>query len=419
MKKLRNTLLFSIGLLSLPSWVQAESLKQILQHALAQDPGMDAARADIRVAESQTKISEAGHHPVVSLNQTGVLAQHHTYQNKRRSGPSVNGKINLYSWGAVDAEIESNKHLEDYYQHKFSETREQIGQKVGQFYLGALRAKENLAVYKESLARHNKLIADLKVIISYDPGRAFEMNEALSRKNQVESSIERQERLLHTNLSQLRRYTQKDISENALQDPFANMNTSAFLSRYQNKNATNNPTFLAQKKEYQSAEAAVKASEARRLPEINLEGSASRHEREIYVGVSWDIYNSATKHEVAKNYHSKAAAEARLREIELNVLEQARTAELEMARSEKLAQSTHRQIKMQRKVVEDSESQYGIAMKSLINVLDSYQDLSSMQAEEVAARNDYRDAALLYLASQARIANWAGFTTLNLSKTGE
>ena len=47
------------------------------------------------------------------------------------------------------------------------------------------------------------------MIVSYDNGRAFELTEALSRLNQVESNIARQERVLSTSLSQLARYTKK------------------------------------------------------------------------------------------------------------------------------------------------------------------------------------------------------------------
>ncbi|WP_018651177.1 TolC family protein [Actinobacillus capsulatus] len=416
MKKSYYTLL-SVGLfLFAPSHSQAESLKQILQYAFTQHPNLDEARANIRIAESQTKISEAGHHPIISLSQNKILAQKHTYQGERRSDPSINGRINLYSWGAVEAEIERDKHRVEYYQHKFSETRETMGQTIGQYYLSALRAKENIAIYQESLARHKKLIEDLKIIVSYDPGRTFELNEAVTRRNQVETNIARQERILYTNLSQLGRYSKNEVDKNALQDPFSSQDTLAFLKRYRSNNLSTNPTYLAQEKEFESTKAAVKAAEARRLPSINLEGSASRHEREVYVGVSWDIYNSATKHEAERSRHSQTAADAKLRSIKLEMEERARTAEQEMFRSQKLAKITQRQIKLQRKVVNDTELQFDIATKSLLNLLDAYQELTSVQAEEVAARNDYRDAALLYLVSQAKLASWAGFSTLNLTE---
>ncbi|WGE88960.1 TolC family protein [Actinobacillus arthritidis] len=365
--------------------------------------------------ESQVKISEAGHLPVVSLSNTGVLAQKHKYSSERRSGMSLNGKVNLYSWGAVEAEIERDKSKEGYYRHKFTETREQVGQKIGEYYLVALRAKESIKVYRESLVRHEKLIQDLKVIVSYDVGRESELNEAQSRRNQVEATIAQQERILYTSLSQLSRYSGQAVDESALDDPFTKVDPVKFLQQYRNPDINNNPTFLAQQKEFESTEAALRASEARRLPAINLEGSASRHEREVYVGVSWDLYNPASKHTVEYNRHSQAA-DAKLREIELELEEKGRTAEEEMLRNKQLLKITGRQINLQKKVVEDTELQFDIAMKSLINVLDAYQELTSVQIAEVSARNDFRDVALLYLVSQANVSKWAGIATLDLTK---
>lgn len=391
-------------------------LKDILQVALEYDPSLDEARANISMAESQTKISEAGHEPVISLANTGVIAQKHTYSSKRRSGPSVMGRINIYSWGAVEAEIERDKHKEGFFQHKFYETREQVGQQIGQLYLTALRAKENIAIYKESLKRHDKMLNDLKVIVSYDEGRVSEMNEALSRRNQVESTILQYERTMHNALSRLSRYTPKNLTPNDLVDPFAKVSAEKFIAQYHNPDIRTNPTFVAQKKEFEAAKADVEAVKARRLPSINLEGSASRREREIYVNMSWDLYNPAAKYQERNSYYSQKAAEARMQEIELEVSQQARTAEIDMVRNQQLAKVAHKQIALQRNVVADTELQFQIAMKSLLNVLDAYQELTSVQATEIAARNDFRDAALSYLVSQARVAAWAGIATLSLYK---
>ncbi|HGO5824015.1 TPA: TolC family protein [Mannheimia haemolytica] len=387
-------------------------LESILQVALEREPSMEEARANIAMSESQTKISEAGHHPTISLSNTGMIAQQNKYGNERRSGPSIVGRVNLYAWGAIEAEIERDKHKEGFFHNKFYETREQVGKEIGQLYLTALRAKDNIAVYKESLVRHDKMIADLKVIVTYDQGRVSEMNEALSRRNRVESAILQFERTMYTALSRLSRYTLVNLTPNDLVDPFAKVSAERFITQYSNPDVRNNPTFVAQQKEFDAAKADTAAAKARRLPSINLEGSANRHEREVYVNMSWDLYNPATKHQAERSYYSQKVAEARLQQIELEVAEQARTAEIDMLRNQQLANVAHKQIALQKNVVKDTELQFQIATKSLLNVLDAYQELTSMQATEVTARNDFRDAALLYLVSQARVSTWAGVTTL-------
>lgn len=396
-----------------PQVIAATPLKEILQVALVRDPSLDEARANISAAESQTKVSEAGHQPIVSLANTGMIAQRHKYSSDRRSGPSVVGKVNLYSWGAIEAEIERDKHKEGFLQYKFYETREQVGQKIGELYLTALRSKENIAIFKESLVRHDKMLEELNIIVSYDEGRVSEVNETLSRRNQVESTILQHERTMHNALSRLSRYTAKQLTPEDLVDPFANVSAEQFIAQYHNPDIATNPTFIAQKKEFEAAKADVEAMKARQLPAINLEGSASRYDREVYLNMSWDIYNPATKHQERNSYYSQKAAEARLQEIELEVSQQARTAEIDMVRNQNVAKAANKQITLQKNVVSDTELQFQIATKSLLNVLDAYQELTSVQATEVAARNDFRDAALLYLVSQARVANWSGVTSFH------
>lgn len=399
-----------------PTMVVAESLQGILNHALISDPSLDEARANIAAAESQTKISEAGHLPIISLSNDQVLAQKHRYTSERRSGPSLVGRVNLYSWGAVESEIARDKEKYAYHQYKLSETREQMGKKIGELYLTALRAKESIAVYQESIKYHEKTRKDLEIIASYDEGRTSELNEVLSRKNQAETALAQQERLLDITLSQLSRYSKRLLSPKDLSDPFAGISVNSFLDSYRNSDITNNPTYLAQQKEFNSAKYAAKAAKERRLPAINLEGSASRHEREVFVNLSWDLYNPAARHEVERSYHSQAAADAKLREIELDVLEKAQTAELEMLRNQQLATITNKQIALQRKVVEDYGLQFEIGIRSLIDLLNSYQELATTQIAEINARNDFRDAALLYLVSQANVAKWAGLQTLKTNK---
>ncbi|WP_241761954.1 TolC family protein [Mannheimia granulomatis] len=204
------------------------------------------------------------------------------------------------------------------------------------------------------------------------------------------------------------------LTEQDLMDPFAKVSAEQFIAQYHNSNIDTNPTFLAQQKEFESAKAGVEAAKARRKPTINLEGSASRLEREVYVNVSWDIYNPASKYQEQQSYYSQKAAEAKLQEIELEVSQQGRTAEIDMVRNQKLAQVANKQISLQKNVVKDTELQFEIAMKSLIDVLDAYQELTAVQATEVSARNDFRDAALLYLVSQSRVSAWAGVTSLSL-----
>ncbi|WP_047977496.1 TolC family protein [Muribacter muris] len=405
-------LVSALALLS-PALVAKTSLHDILQYAFISDPTLDEAKANISMAKSQTKVSEAGHLPIISVTGTQVLNQQHRYTSERRSGPGLAARVNLYAWGGIEAEIERDKYKETYYQHKLTETRELMGQDISQLYLAALRAKETISIYKESLQRHNKILKDLGVIATFDEGRYSEVNEALSRKNQVETTILMQERALQSALNRLSRYSGKVLSASDLVDPFSKVNVQSFIERYKNNSISNNPSYLAQQAEFESSRAAVDAAKARRLPAINLEGTANRHEHEVYLNMSWDIYNPASKYAEQQSYYSQKAAEAKLREIELSVKEKSLTSETDMIRNQRLALVAQKQIALQRKVIADNELQFEVAARSLIDLLNSYQELTRVQIDEVTARSDFRDAALAYLTSQARITHWVGLESVS------
>ena len=62
--------------------------------------------------------------------------------------------------------------------------------------------------------------------------------------------------------------------------------------------------------------------------------------------------------------------------------------------------------------------QFKIARRNLIDVLDSYGELSGVEMAHVTAQNDYRDAALSYLRAQAQIFNWASNLTASNTDKG-
>lgn len=71
-----------------------------------------------------------------------------------------------------------------------------------------------------------------------------------------------------------------------------------------------------------------------------------------------------------------------------------------------------------KKVIKAYELQFKIARRTLIDVLDAYAELWNIENTVVAARNDYRDAALAYLNSQAAIGKWAGVVNVDESGSG-
>ncbi|MGX2970572.1 TolC family protein [Ursidibacter sp. B-7004-1] len=410
----------SLGLLAMFYTLSANAnstkLQDILRYALNEDPRVLEAKANVAVAQAQTKISQAGHYPILSVTNTQVLSQKHKDTSDRKSSrPTLKGQVNLYSWGAIENEVQRDRHKEGFFKFKKDETQEQVGKIITELYLTALRAKENIIVYKESLKRHQNILRSIQTIANYDEGREFEVEEAKSRLLQVESIIEQQTRVLNVSLSQINRYTKSPISENDLFDPFPNRQPEKFIANYKNSTLNQNPTYLAQQEELASTQAGVKAAKAKLLPAINLQGEVYNKGYEVYLGVSWNIFDSAAYHSVDHNQYSEAAAKAKLQEILLELQEQARSSEIDMKQNNRRLGVVTKQIASQKRVLSSVELQFDIAQRSLLDVLNSYKELTDIQVEEVNIKNDYRIAALNYLISQAQVAKWAGIQRINLN----
>ena len=404
----RNYLLVMISLLAIQP-AMARELQGILQKSLVADPSLLEAKANIASAHSTTKVSKAGHYPVVSMVGTQVLAQDNKYSNdEQRNSIGLKGSVNLYSWGGITASVNRDQQKEAYYTYKYYETQEQLGSEIGKLYLAALRAKESIDVNMRSLERHNKLVKDLGIVAKYDTGRRSELIEAQARQLQVQTTIAQLTRTMELSLSRLAKYTPEPLRAKDLEDPFRSETTRSLVNRYKNDDNAGNPSYQAQMAERESTKHELKVSKAARLPAINLEGLATTTSKQVYLNMTWNLFDQAARNTVDKNAYTVEAANARLDQILREVAEKAQTAEVDMAQSEQRTGITAQHIVSQKEVVKAYELQFKVARRTLTDVLGAYNELANIEQENVTARNDFRDAALEYLTAQAQVATWAG-----------
>lgn len=391
----------------------AQSLQSILADALVNDPQLLEAKANEIGAHNAMKATRAGHYPVLSMvgNQMLVREDDPGTPDARKFNPGLKGTLNVYSWGGISSAVKRDKEKERYYHHKYDETREELGNTIGQLYLEAVRAQETLRILEQNLQRHDKIIHDLEIIVKHDVGRRSELTQAKSRRLQVESTMAQTRRSMDLALSRLSRYTSEPLKAQGLQGPFTDLKPDEIIQRYRNPDLTSTPSYQAQEAELESARANVKVSKAARLPALNLEGQVTRDTKELYLNFSWNIFDQAAKYSVAQNAQTMIAAESRLNQMLREVTEKSRTAETDMQQSSKRAAITKAQIAAQQQVVKAYELQFKIARRNLIDVLDSYGELAGVEMAHVTAQNDYRDAALSYLRAQAQIFNWASNLT--------
>lgn len=405
----QNQVMVLFTTLMLTSPVYAADLKILLQNALTQDPLMIEAQANEQAAISKVKESQALHYPVLAVTANQVLGQSHKDRTDYASEdftPGLRGTLNLYSFGAISAQVERDKSKSAYFHEKIGETSEELGYTIGSEYIKALRARESLVVQNRSLERHNKFTRDIGIIVQYDQGRRSELIQAKARQMQVEHMISGLQRELGFALSNLKKYT-ADVDPDGLSDPFAHLSVTDVVDRYSLIHPSQHPSFQAQQAELDSIRSEHKYRQTKRYPSINLEGNVTTEDRQIYLSMSWDVFNQGTKYSVEQGGQSIVAANARLGQIQRDIEERARTAEIDMFQSKQKMDITRQQIAASRDVVIANEKQFKIARKTLVDVLNAYNELSAVEMAYVTAQNDFRMAALAYLRAQGKISTWA------------
>ena len=376
----------------------ATGLAGLIVDATERDPSVLEARAREEQAAMQTERSRAGHWPVVGVQATGDVQR----SSGRDSADPVAliGRVNLFSGGAISAQIRRDQLQQKYYGEKIGETQENLAMLMGEQYLAALRNKELLDIEQRNLQRHDRIIDDLRVIVQHDPGRDYELVQAQARALQVRMRLVQYEKGLRLALSKLSRYTDKDVT---LGNPFGPDWRHVVP---ENSKATN-PTILAQQYEMDATREEMENLKRSRWPKIDLMTAVGKDDQYTRVVMNWDFLDRGAYYSQQSAAKQLLAAQSRVDMLNREIDEQTQTAESDMAQSQLQAMAAQQQIGASEKVVELYQMQFRIARRSLLDLLNAYAELASVEVSKITAENDYRRAVLSYLDATASINDWA------------
>ena len=392
-----------------PVWaLQAAELPALIREALNTDPAVLEARANEEIAGSQAEATRAQRWPVVSLEAGSNLINRDKNATPFRG---VAGRYNLYSAGAIGAAIERDDLKKTYRTHKTQETREEIAFAMSSEFLQALRAKDLLATEARNLARHNKIIGDLEVVVKNDVGRRYELVQAQSRALQVQMRIVQLQKTMKLALTQLSRYTTQPATLN-------NPIPEAWRAQLAGSDDPLHPSLAAARVESDVLRADQSSLSRSRFPRIDLEaGVGNNHYARVVA--NWAFFDRSADYTVESAAKQIGAAQQRVDQINRELQQRASTAEADMAQSQLQIRAAQQQISASEKVAELYELQFKVGRRSLLDLVNAYAELASVESSEVAARNDYRGAVVSYLYAKARLADWMWAQPVSESESGE
>jgi adhesin transport system outer membrane protein len=372
-------------------------LAALVREALAADPGVLEALANEEAAAERTRATRAQHEPVFGARVTSNLA---SSANTGTPFRGLTGRINLYSAGAIDAQVKRDEYKQAYQRYKTADVRETVAYNVAQHYLDALRAKELLAVEVANLRQHQRIIGDLEVVVAYDVGRRFELVQAQSRALQVQQRTQLHERNMRLALARLSRYV-REVP--ALVDPLPAAWRNALPSI--GGDLREHPLLQAQQAELQALRAEELQLQRSRLPRVDLEGGLGNYKYAQLV-LNWPFFDRGANANIAAVARQIEASRQRSEQTEQEIRQRIATAETDMQRSRALAEAAESQIAASRQVVELYEMQFKVGRRPMLDLLNAYAELASTEVAAATARADYRQAVFNLLYARSALIDW-------------
>lgn len=383
----------------------AANMQQLIADALNRDPAILEAQANEEVATMRLKASRAQHYPTVGT-QAGYYVSNPNDMGRPFRG--IVGRVNLFAGGSIESAIKRDSLQREALHHKTSETREVIAGQVAQLYLEAVRAYDFLQAEQRNLERHNKIMNDLKIVVANDAGRNYELVQAESRAFQVRTRIVQYEKSIDLAMSKLTRYTPLKPT---LHEPVPELwrtrigQDIAAASRVDQERAVH-PAIAAQKQQAEATREGHRTMFRQRMPRVDFEvgGGNQSYSR---VNLSWEFLDRSSDYTVQSASKEIMAAEQRTDLMEREVSQRAATAKADMAQSQREIAAAKEQIASSTKVAELYELQFKVGRRTLIELVNAYQEIASVELSLATAENNYRQAAINYLDSQALLAQWA------------
>lgn len=394
---LRRALPCAAALLALHATATAAGLAGLIADAVTHDPAVLEARAGEEVAEARAQAAHAQHYPTLSAQAGGYVTNPDRLTQPFRG---LVGRVNLYAAGSIDSSILREELRQESLHYKISETREQVAAGVAQAFLDALRARELMEVEQRNLARHEKIVGDLQVVVANDPGRRYELVQAESRALQVRMRIVQFEKATRLALSRLSRYTRLDATlDNPVLDDWRARLPADAATRV-------HPGITAQQREAAAIRADQETLRQQRFPRVDLEAGAG-NQRYARVVLNWAFFDRSADYTVQSAAKMIGAAEQRAELLQREVDQRTATAEADMVQSQREIEAAKDQIGASASVVDLYEMQFKVGRRSLIELVNAYQELASVEASRVIAENNWRQAVVSYLSARALLADWA------------
>jgi adhesin transport system outer membrane protein len=433
-RQLKTAMICAVGLTSMvcASSVAAQSLKSSVQTALNSYPEIEEARYLRKAIESDLDLAKSQYYPTVDLE----IAYGHEYSQNgstRAAGNNDWVDIDRKETGLKMTEIifdgfEREGKIEEQ-EAKLRGSLEHIGDRsevlaadVTFAYVDVVRHKEILALAKDSVQVHQKILDDVKERVDNGQLGVGDLHQARSRLSnanarvtEVETDLDNAKISFNRVVGQMPRNLARPMFNDARLPSSVNAAVATAMK--------NNPNIKKYQADLDAAKAKIRWSKAGKYPTFlfelggtyndNIDGTLGiDKDFAAMLRMKWNLYrggadNAREKAAAARHSQSMSQVANAMRNIEQEV----RRAWTSMKKKDDEVRSRAAQVQSNKDVAETYKEQFKVGKRDLLDLLDAENELLSSKTKHLSAQYSALYARYLVMATTGNLRQMLGVTT--------
>lgn len=400
-------LIYGLWLIILPSWLQAETLTAVIQQTLETNPEILITIKNRYMVEQQLQQAQSAYRPTIDLiggygretsdNVSTRLAGGDVTLTRRETGLSLSQM--LFDGFEVKNSVNRHQYLVNSAAYKIQESSENMALLTAEAYLEILRRRQLVELSKDNVVIHQKILDQIRTLKVGGAGRQADVQQSSSRLALAKSSLVNAQGNLRNTEITYRRIT-GELPDALIQPDFTSLELTLPQSETKafEMALNSHPALQIAYAELEAAQAAHQQAHSTFMPRVNLElgitdnqnldgVNGSNNDMTAMLRMRYNLYrggaDQARLQEVAQQV---GAAQEMIRKIQRALEEETFLAWNSLITTRARLDHLEKHVKSTAEVLESYREQFKLGQRTLLDVLDSENELFNARTALVSAK---------------------------------
>ncbi len=429
----KKLIIGAVGLIGMvcASSVTAESLKGAVQTALNSYPEIQEAQHLRRAIEGDLDIAKSRYRPTIDME----IAYGHEFSNNNTTRAANNGHVYLdrKETGIMMREVifdgferegtveEQEAKLRGALEH-IGDRGEVLAADVSRVYMDVVRQTEILALAKNNVKVHQKILDNVKERVDNGQLGIGDMHQARSRLSNANARVTEVELDLDRARIEFNKIVGK-MPSNLIKPMFNDNRLPASENAAVAMAMENNPNIKKFRSDLEAAKARIRVAKAGNYPTFlfefggtyndNIDGTRGiDQDFSAMLRMKWNLYRGGAddaREKAAAARHSQSMSQVAI--AMRNIEQEVRRAWSSMKRKDAEVKSRAAQVQSNKDVAETYKEQFKVGKRDLLDVLDAENELFASKIKHISAQNSAIYARYLVAATTGKLRQTLGVTT--------